>query len=126
MKNLLFISLIIVFAATFTGFTGGEAGDEEYLAYAEVMPQPVGGLSSIIKNVKYPEIAQRTNIQGKVYVMAFIDENGTCTDVKVIRGIGGGCDEAAAKAVKNGKYNPGKNKGKAVKVKLSLPVMFKL
>ncbi|MBN1301165.1 MAG: TonB family protein [Melioribacteraceae bacterium] len=101
-------------------------GEEEYLAFAEVMPEPVGGMGAIIKNVKYPETAQKTNTQGRVYVLAYIDENGNCTDVKVVRGIGAGCDEAAAAAVMAAKFTPGKNKGKNVKVKLSLPIEFKL
>ena len=69
---------------------------EAYLPFAEEMPSPVGGLAAIYKNVKYPEIAQKAGIQGKVYLLAFVNENGIVEDVKVIKGIGGGCDEAAA------------------------------
>jgi len=97
-----------------------------YLPFAEEMPSPVGGLPAIYKNVKYPEIAQKAGIQGKVYLLAFVNENGGVDDVKVIKGLGGGCDEAAIKAVKNTKFKPGKNKGKAVKVKFSLAIKFKL
>lgn len=99
---------------------------EEYLAFAEEMPAPVGGLPAIIKNVKYPEIAKKGNVQGKVYVMAFINEKGGVDDVKIIKGIGGGCDEAAIDAVKQGKFTPGKNKGKGVKVKFTMAIQFKL
>lgn len=99
---------------------------EEYLAFAEVMPEPIGGMSAIISKVVYPQIAKSAGIQGKVYLLAFIDESGNVTDVKVIRGIGGGCDEVAVEAVKKTDFNPGKNKGVAVKVKLSLPIEFKL
>jgi protein TonB len=103
-----------------------ETGEEEYLAFAEVMPAPDGGMGSIIKNIKYPEIAKKTKLQGRVYVLAYIDEQGNCVDAKVVKGIGGGCDEAAVEAVKKAKFAPGKNKGAAVKVKLSLPIEFKL
>ena len=99
---------------------------EAYLPFAEEMPSPVGGLAGIYKNVKYPEIAQKAGIQGKVYLLAFVNENGIVEDVKVIKGIGGGCDEAAAAAVKKTKFSPGKNKGKPVKVKFSLAIKFKL
>lgn len=101
-------------------------GDEEYLAFAEVMPEPEGGMATIVKKIKYPEIARMANIQGKVYVLAFIDEKGNCTEVKVIKGIGGGCEEAACEAVKSTKFKPGKVAGAAVKVKLSLPIEFKM
>jgi protein TonB len=101
-------------------------GDEEYLAFAEVMPEPEGGMGSIIQKIKYPEIAQKANLQGKVYVLAFIDDKGNCTSAKVIKGIGGGCDEAAVDAIKATKFKPGKSGGANVKVKLSLPIEFKL
>jgi len=101
-------------------------GDEEYLAFAEVMPEPEGGMGSIIQKIKYPEIAQKANLQGKVYVLAFIDDKGNCTSAKVIKGIGGGCDEAAVDAIKSTKFKPGKSGGANVKVKLSLPIEFKL
>lgn len=105
--------------------TGGNQSDQ-YLAFAQEMPEVEGGLAEIFKKIKYPEIAKKAGISGKVYVMAFIDENGNVNDVQVIKGIGGGCDEAAVEAIKQLKFVPGKNEGKPVKVKLSLPITFKL
>ncbi len=98
----------------------------EYLPFAEKMPAPIGGLEAIYKKIKYPSIAMQAGIEGKVYLLAFIDENGTVNDVKVLKGIGGGCDEEAAKAVKNTKFTPGSNKGTPVKVKFTLAITFKL
>ncbi len=118
---LIFFALVFSLSAKDNVYEG-----EAYLPFAEEMPSPVGGLPAIYKHVKYPEIAQKAGIQGKVYLLAFINENGGVDDVKVIKGIGGGCDEAAIKAVKNTKFSPGKNKGKAVKVKFSLAIKFKL
>lgn len=100
--------------------------DDGYLAFAEEMPEVQGGLPSLYKTIKYPEIARKAGISGRVYVMAFIDESGNVHDVQVIKGIGGGCDEAAVEAIKKTKFLPGKNKGQAVKVKLSLPINFQL
>lgn len=97
-----------------------------YLAFAEKMPEPVGGLQGIYKLIKYPEIAKKAGIQGKVYVLAFINENGGVDDVKVVKGIGGGCDEATIKAVKQTKFSPAAAEGKNVKVKMSLQIQFKL
>lgn len=99
---------------------------EDYLAFAEEMPSPQGGLPAIYKRIVYPEIAQKAGVQGKVYLLVFVDENGGVNDVKVIKPLGGGCDEAAIDAIKNSKFTPGKNKGQAVKVKLSLAIEFKL
>ena len=100
--------------------------DDKYLAFAEVMPAPIGGIGAITKTIKYPTIAKQSGIEGKVYVLAHINENGVAEEVKVVRGIGGGCDDAAVEAVKKAKYTPGKNKGKAVKVKLTMAITFKL
>jgi protein TonB len=97
-----------------------------YLATAEQMPAPVGGLAALFKKIKYPEIARQAHIQGKVYVMALVNENGGVDDVKILKGIGGGCNEAAIAAVKSTKFTPGKVKGKNVKVKVALPIIFKL
>ncbi len=101
-------------------------GDEDYLVVAEEMPEPVGGMATIQKNTVYPSSAIQTGIQGKVYVMAYINENGGVDDVKLVKGIGGGCDEAAINAVKKTKFTPGKNKGVPVKVKLTIPLTFKI
>lgn len=102
------------------------SGDEEYLAFAEEMPSPIGGLEALMKNVTYPSFAKKAGVEGKVYLLAYINENGSVDDVKVIKGIGAGCDEAAIDAIKKSKFNPGKNKGAPVKVKLSLTINFKL
>ncbi|MGE5439059.1 MAG: energy transducer TonB [Bacteroidota bacterium] len=102
-----------------------EQGDQ-YLAFAEVMPEPVGWLQAIYKKIVYPSIAKSAGLEGKVYVLIFINERGGVDDVKVVKGIGGGCEEAAIQAIKGVKFTPGKNGGAPVKVKLSLPISFKL
>lgn len=103
-----------------------QATGEEFLAFAETMPEPVGGLKAIFSNVKYPPIAKKAGLEGKVYLLAMIKEDGSVKDVQVIKGVGGGCDEAAMEAVKVAKFTPGKNAGVPVKVKLSLAIDFKL
>jgi TonB family C-terminal domain len=97
-----------------------------YFVAVEEMPEPIGGISAIQQKIVYPEIAKRAGVEGKVYVLAFVDESGTVTDAKIIKGIGAGCDEAALDAVKKTKFKPGKQRGKAVKVQVSIPVVFKL
>lgn len=99
---------------------------EEYLAFAEKMPEPVGGLPAIYKLIEYPSMAKNIGVQGKVYVLAFINKDGTVDDVKVIKGIGAGCDEATVEAIKKTKFIPGELGGKPSKVKMSLQIIFKL
>ena len=101
-------------------------GGEDYLPVAEVMPAPVGGMDAIRKTISYPDFARKAGLQGKVYVLAFISESGAVDEVKIIKGIGGGCDDEVAKAVKKAKFTPGSNKGVPVKVKLSLAFSFVL
>lgn len=102
------------------------AEDELYAAFAEVMPVPIGGMESIYKKITYPEIARRIGIEGKVYLLIYIDESGSVNDVKVIKTLGGGCDEAAVKAIKDTKFTSAKNKDVPLKVKLALSITFKI
>jgi len=101
-------------------------GDEDYLAFTDEMPAPTGGMAAIMKSISYPTMAQKAGVEGKVYVLAYINEKGGVDDVKVIKGIGAGCDEAAVAAVKKAKFSGGKKDGVPVKTKLSLSIVFKL
>ncbi|MBI5663066.1 MAG: energy transducer TonB [Ignavibacterium album] len=100
--------------------------DEPFILFSEEMPEPIGGIQAIQSKIVYPEIAKRAGVEGKVYVLAFVDENGDVRDAKIIKGIGAGCDEAALEAVKKTKFKPGKQRGKPVRVQVSIPVVFKL
>ncbi|MDA3860516.1 MAG: energy transducer TonB [Melioribacteraceae bacterium] len=121
-----FLLSSIIFIATASNLTSNTNQEGQYLAFAEVMPEPIGGIGAIIKSIKYPEMARRSGVEGKVYVLAHVNENGIAEDVKLVRGIGGGCDEEAMEAVKKAKYTPGKNKGQNVRVKLTMAITFKL
>jgi protein TonB len=102
---------------------------EEEVTYFEVveeMPEPIGGIQAIQSKITYPEIAKRAGVEGKVYILAYVNEQGEVTKTEVLRGIGAGCDEAAEKAIKDTKFKPGKQRGKPVKVKVSVPVVFTL
>ncbi len=103
-----------------------EVLDDYVFIVVEEMPKPVGGIASIQKMITYPEIAKRAGVQGRVFVKAFVDENGKVYKVELTKGIGAGCDEEALLAVKNSLFIPGKQRGKAVKVQVTIPVLFKL
>jgi protein TonB len=97
-----------------------------YFVAVEEMPYPIGGIKAIHDLIVYPEIAKRAGIEGKVYVMAYVNEKGNVTKTEVVKGIGAGCDEAAVKAIEQTRFSPGKQRGRSVKVKIMIPVIFKL
>ncbi len=97
-----------------------------FFVAVEEMPEPIGGILAIQEKITYPEIAKRAGVEGKVYVLAFVDENGDVKKAQIIKGIGAGCDEAALDAVLKTKFKPGKQRGKPVNVQVSIPIVFKL
>ncbi len=103
-----------------------EEAEPVFFVAVEQMPEPIGGIVAIQKSITYPEIARRAGVQGKVYVQAYVDELGNVTKVELIKGIGAGCDEEAMNAVNSVKFIPGKQRGKPVKVKMYIPVVFRL
>ncbi len=101
------------------------------LVELEKRPQFPGGEAKmyqfIAKNIQYPHQAKEASIQGKVYAQFVVNKDGSLSDIKVIRGIGGGCDEEAVNAIKNmPNWKPGTQRGKNVNVRFILPVNFKL
>lgn len=100
--------------------------ENDYSEIVENMPGPIGGMYSIQEKITYPEIAKRAGLQGKVLILAFIDEKGNVVHTKVMKGLGGGIDEMASDAVRNTKFNPGIQNGKPVKVQVTIPIQFTL
>lgn len=103
-----------------------EEEEEDFFVAVEQMPELIGGLAALQKNIKYPEMARRAGIEGRVIVQFIVKEDGSIEDPRVIRGIGGGCDEEAVRAVSQAKFNPGRQRGEPVRVQYSLPVIFQL
>lgn len=92
---------------------------------------PIGGMQAFYeyvgKKMKYPAQAKRMNIEGRVFVEFVIEKDGSLTDIKTIKGIGGGCDQEAERVIQAApKWKPGKQRGKPVRQKMVLPIMFKL
>jgi protein TonB len=103
--------------------------EAEIFTIVEEQPEFPGGEESLMKflqsNVKYPQLAKESNIQGTVYVQFVVEPSGSVSTVKVLRGIGGGCDEEAVRVVKNmPSWKPGKQRGKSVRVYFNLPIKF--
>lgn len=101
-------------------------GEEDYLAIAEVMPEPVSGLPALMKKISYPTVARKAGVEGKVIAMAYISENGDVENVKIIKGLEGGCSEEVERVLRESKFKPGSNAGKNVKVKMAMAFQFKL
>uniref|UniRef100_UPI0032180B27 energy transducer TonB n=1 Tax=uncultured Draconibacterium sp. TaxID=1573823 RepID=UPI0032180B27 len=104
---------------------------DEVFVSAEVMPEFPGGKRALInylsRNVKYPVIAQENGIEGKVYVSFVVDENGNIYNVSLLRGVDPSLNNEALRVVKGmPDWKPGRQAGKAVKVRYSVPIYFNL
>lgn len=104
---------------------GGEE-EEDFFVVVEQMPELIGGLAELQKKARYPEMARKAGIEGRVIVQFVVNEEGRVENPRVIRGIGGGCDEEALRVVKQARFRPGQQRGKPVRVQYSLPIVFKL
>lgn len=104
---------------------------DEIFTVVEESATPKGGMQAFYKfvgeKIKYPAQARRMGIEGRVFVEFVINKDGSLSDVRSIKGIGAGCDEEAVRIVQSApSWNPGKQRGKAVKQRYTLPIIFKL
>lgn len=100
-------------------------------AEPDEMPSFKGGQEGLFKflqeNIKYPEMVKEGEIEGKVYVTFVVDENGKVRDAEVAKGVADELDAEALRVVNAmPDWNPGLKDGKAVAVKMTLPILFKL
>lgn len=128
------IVLLLMFASAFVlCATAQERAEvqEELFQVVDEMPEYPGGQDSlfsfIAKNVEYPVAAQDKEIEGKVYIGFVVDETGTVTNARVLRGVDPDLDKEALRVINLlEKWTPGKEKGKAVKVEYTFPISFAL
>jgi protein TonB len=102
---------------------------DEVFSIVEVMPSFPGGNAEfyeyISKNLKYPKKAIKANVEGKVIVRFVVDENGDISDIEILKGIGFDCDEEAVRVLQSSPdWNPGKQRGRNVKVRVMVPLTF--
>jgi len=114
-------------------FSKPEPEVEDNIIYErpEVLPEFPGGLAALYqylgKNIKYPRQAQELRIQGTVFISFVVEKDGSVTQISLLRGIGGGCDEEALRVVQNmPRWNPGKMGTHTVRASFSLPIRFLL
>ena len=96
----------------------------------EQMPEFPGGMPAMIEflqtNLKYPSDAKKQNVGGRILVMFVVETDGSISNVRVARNLFPSLDAEAVRVVKTmPKWNPGKEKGKPVRVNFSLPIVFK-
>jgi protein TonB len=98
--------------------------------FPETKAEPINGYEQFYKqlseNLKYPSKARHMGTQGKVFIEFVINEKGELSNLKVLKGIGDGCDEEALRVLRLTKWNPGKQRGRPVKVKMVQTIIFAL
>jgi protein TonB len=111
-------------------FVPVDAEVDTVFVIVEKNPEPVYGFKKfyqqLAKNLKYPRQARQMGTEGKVFVEFIVNKNGEPSDLKIIRGIGSGCDEEALRVLSLTKWEPGKQRGKPVRVKMGMQLNFKL
>ena len=105
--------------------------EDEIFEVVESLPEYPGGDRALYKflgdNLKYPELAKETGVSGRVFLSFVVEKDGSITDVKVLRGIGGGCDEEAIRVINlMPRWTPGKQRGIPVRVRYIFSVKFTL
>jgi periplasmic protein TonB len=108
-----------------------EIAEDVIFTVVEDQPSFPGGEEARIRylqeNLRYPQMAREAGIQGTVFVTFVVERDGSVTDVRVIRGIGGGCDEEAVRVVRNmPRWEPGRQRGQPVRVQFNMPIRFVL
>ena len=103
-----------------------DEGDMVFVAFDEP-PTPIGGFMAIQKALKYPEIARKAGIEGRVTIHVLVSEKGEVVRTKILQSlVHAGCDQAAVNAIEKVKWNPAMQRDKPVKVWVAIPVIFRL
>ncbi len=104
---------------------------EEIFTVVETPPSPPGGLEAfyafIGENLKYPQAAMRLNLEGRTYVQFVVEKDGSLTDIQVVKGFHETTNAEAIRVLKiSPKWNPGKQRGRPVRVRYVIPIRFKI
>lgn len=108
-----------------------EESSQQIFTVVETMPEFPGGQAALLaylaKSIKYPVIAQENGIQGRVSCSFVVNKDGSIVDAEVIRGVDPSLDKEALRVINSmPKWSPGKQRGKPVRVKYTVPVTFRL
>ncbi|MBJ6111032.1 TonB family protein [Hymenobacter sp. BT523] len=126
-----FAFLLVLLALARPAAAQGEAEEEKVYTYVEQMPTLPGNggnqaiVAAIQERLVYPEQARRDNVTGRVFVSFTVTPTGGVKSIKIVKGIGAGCDEATVAAVSQlPRFIPGKQNGRAVSVSFTVPATF--
>ena len=103
-----------------------EEDEDEIFVVVEQLPEIVGGMGSLQGLVRYPEIARRAGLSGTVVVKIVVNTDGKPSDPEILRGVHESLDEEAVRAVMELRFEPARQRGRAVRVYMSIPVRFEL
>jgi protein TonB len=104
---------------------------DEILLFVEQNPKFIGGDSAFAQfvshNLTYPEKARRMGLEGRVFIKCVVEKDGSLSNFDVMRGVGGGCDSEALRVIQQSpNWQPGHQRGRAVRVQLIIPITFRL
>ena len=99
---------------------------EPVLDFAEQGPAIVGGLGTLYLNIDYPASARNNGVQGLSVLEFVVEKDGTTSDIQIMKSLHPACDSAAVAAVTRTLFKPGRQNGEIVRVKMRLPIRFKL
>lgn len=130
MKKLILLAAVALFCGT-SAMAQSDDVDDAVFVVVEKSPEFPGGNDSLYafigRNIKYPEMAKKNKIEGRVFVTFVIEKDGQVSSAKILRDIGGGCGEEALRVVNSmPKWKPGTQRGNPVRVQFNLPIMFQL
>ena len=130
MKKLILLAAVALFCGT-SAMAQTDEVDDAVFVVVEKSPEFPGGNDSLYafigRNIKYPEMAKKNKIEGRVFVTFVVEKDGQVSSAKILRDIGGGCGEEALRVVNSmPKWKPGTQRGNPVRVQFNLPIMFQL
>ena len=130
MKKLILLAAVALFCGT-SAMAQTDEPDDAVFVVVEKSPEFPGGNDSLYafigRNIKYPEMAKKNKIEGRVFVTFVVEKDGQVSSAKILRDIGGGCGEEALRVVNSmPKWKPGTQRGNPVRVQFNLPIMFQL
>ena len=130
MKKLILLAAVALFCGT-SAMAQTDDVDDAVFVVVEKSPEFPGGNDSLYafigRNIKYPEMAKKNKIEGRVFVTFVVEKDGQVSSAKILRDIGGGCGEEALRVVNSmPKWKPGTQRGNPVRVQFNLPIMFQL
>ena len=100
--------------------------EDEIFIVVEEQPELIGGMASLSALIQYPPLARRTGVEGRVFIQFVVNKNGNVTDPVVMKSPHTLLSEEAIRVIKQAKFKPGRQRGRAVNVKMALPINFRI